>query len=666
MLAAIRIPGAGVVAALGQLLVDMPNGYFGAVEHTTLVGLVYAASMFVTMSACGIGALLGWRPIRYLFPMLLLVGTAFFLPALANDLVVAAAVVGWQLGTLSQVVFEAAPIRRRGQPRVTDSPYRRPIAHLLILSIFASGLVLGLELTEVLTSSLACLVLDVVALVAAYAVLPWSRALERFTLIAVPIVILAVAFGGGLIPILGALLFTQLGILGVALVEGPLAAELVRRFIERPAVLVISTFAALAIVGAMALSLPVSAEGPRVSPLDALFTSMSATCVTGLVVLDTPTAFASFGEVVVLVLSQIGGLGIMVLSTAGTVMLGGRLTLKGERALEHVLDLGTPGSAYRLVRFIVVSTLGIELVGAVILTVCYRRAGFDIDVAAWRGVFHAVSAFCQSGFALQSNSIALFRDDPVALTTHGVLIFLGSLGFVVLAWIWSRLRTRTRSRASVQVRVVLWLSAFLIVLGMLAFAVLEWNNTLAGLSVGDKLINALFQSVTTRSGGLTTVDISNARPATLLIVMMLMFIGGAPGGTGGGIKVTTVAVLAAAIPEIVGSRPGAMLFGREVPVSTLQRAATIAVVSAGAIGLTLFLLLLTEDAPFVALAFEAVSAFGTVGLSLGVTPDLSSIGKWVLIVAMFVGRVGPLTLALALGERTGPRVHYPETRIMVG
>jgi trk system potassium uptake protein TrkH len=448
--------------------------------------------------------------------------------------------------------------------------------------------------------------------------------------------------------------------------RGPLASELVRRFTDRPALLVVSTFGAVAVLGGVALSFPAAAEAGRIGPLDALFTAVSATCVTGLIVVDTPTAFTQFGEGVVLLLFQIGGLGMMVLSTFATLALGGRLSLRGERALEHVLELGSPQHAYRLVRFIVLATLGVEAVGAAVLSWRYVAHDFAFGEALWRGVFQSVSAFCNAGFSLQTDSIVMFQSDPIALTMHAVLIVLGGLGFIVLAWMWSRVVQRSRARPPVQARVVLVVSAILVLAGMVVYAVLEWERTLAGMSSADKLLNAAFQSITTRTAGFNSVDFASLRPATVLFMVVFMFIGAAPGGTGGGIKITTVAVLAAAIPDIVGARRGVLLFGRVIPHDTLQRAATIAVVAAGTMVLSLFMLLLTEDAPFVVLAFEVVSALGTVGLSLGVTGALTTTGKWVVIATMFIGRIGPLTLALALGRRGTTRIHYPETRIMVG
>jgi trk system potassium uptake protein len=666
VLAAIRISGTGVVGALGQLVVDMPDGYFGAAEQITFLGLVYASAMLGVMGVIGFGSLLGWRGVRFVFPPLLLLGTAFFLPALATDVVAAGAIVAWQLATLSRVVFSDAPVRRRGRPHVGGSPMHAPVVHLLTLSIFCNTLIVGFELTEVFSGRLACLALDAAAIAAAVLALPRDRRLKRWLLASAIGVGLALAIGHSMPAILAALGVVQLGLLGIAVVEGPIVGELMHRFVERPALLVLTTFAGVAIAGGVALTFPAAAEQGRVAPIDALFISMSATCVTGLATIDVPTVLSTFGEVVLVIVIQVGGLGIMVLSTFATVILGGRLTLRGERALESVLDLGSTTGAYRLVRFIVASTLGIEAVGGLILAVCYLRHGFGLGESLYRGMFQSVSAFCNAGFSLQSDSIIMFQTDPLAVFTHGLLLILGGLGFVVLAWIWSRASRQTKARAPVQVRVVFGLTAFFILAGTIGYALLEWNHTLDGLSTFDKLLNAWFQGVTPRTAGFNSVDFASMRPATILFVIVLMFIGAAPGGTAGGIKITTVAVLAAAIPEIVGTRAGAMLFGREIPVATLQRAATIAVVATLTMVVALFLLLITENAPFEVLAFETVSALGTVGLSLNFTPNLTTAGKWIIIVTMFIGRVGPLTLALALGERARSRIHYPETRIMVG
>lgn len=677
----VRMVGIGVVSAIGQRIVDMPSGYLGPSSQATTFGLVYAVAVLFGSLGCASAAVLGRRWARGLFSVLTLAAVAVFVPALGSDIAVAGSIIAWQLGSLAQLLAgtqTSARLANRGHVE----PMRRAAAHLLVLSLFTTTLVVGFRATDTIAIEVICLLLDVIAIASMALISSLEQKATRSVrvLVSASVVLLALALLALLellIPVrwfvvlefeavLAALGLTQACLLLLALREGPLFTELIHQFMRSPALLVLATFAAVALSGAVALTFPVAAEGARIMPIDALFTSMSATCVTGLAVLDTPNAFTGFGEVAILLLIQVGGLGMMVLSTFATVMLGGRLTLRSEQALGQVLELNSPGHAYRLVRFIMAATFATEAVGALLLTWSFWRHGVALPDALWRGVFHSVSAFCNAGFALQTDNVMMFESDPFALCVIALLIVIGGLGFVVLSWLWLRAIQRERSRSPVQVRVVLWMSAALIVLGAIGYAVLEWRASLAGLTAFDKLSNALFQSVSTRTAGFNSVDLTLMQPATIMLVMVLMFIGAAPGGTGGGIKVTTVAVLAAAIPDIVGTRAGASLFGRSIAPAILQRAATIAVVATMTASLALFLLLISEDAPFEVLAFEVISALGTVGLSLGVTPNLSVTGKVVIIATMFIGRVGPLTLALALSRSKPPALAYPETRIMVG
>ncbi|MFV8754931.1 TrkH family potassium uptake protein [Nannocystaceae bacterium ST9] len=667
MLDAVRMLGVGVVSALGQLVVDMPSGYLGAASQATEFGLVYAVAVLLGALVCGLATLTGRRWGRWLFAVVTLAAVAVFLPALGSDVAVAGSIVAWQLGVLAKLLARPSASTTRFIQRDQSQPARRNVAHLLALSIFTTTLVVGFEATDMRWAELICLGIAVVAVVAVTLVLRRDRALPRATLpVLAGLIATTLIVDFALTSLLATLGLAQAALLLLTMRDGPVFAELIQQFVLRPALLVLATFAAIAGVGALALSFPAAATSSPITPIDALFTSMSATCVTGLAVVDTPTAYTPFGETIILILIQVGGLGMMVLSTFATVILGGRLTLRGEQALGQVLELSSPGTAYRLVRFIVVATLAIEAIGALLLTVAFMAHDVPLPDAIWRGVFHSVSAFCNAGFALQTDSIVMFQSDPFALAVHALLITFGGLGFVVLSWLWMRAIRRERSRPPVQVRVVLWLSAALVIGGALLYALLEWRASLAGLSSFDKLSNALFQSVSTRTAGFNSVDLTSMQPATILLTIGLMFVGASPGGTGGGIKVTTLAVLTAAIPDIVGTRGGATLFGRSIAPVILQRAATITVVAAMTASLALFLLLISEDAPFEVLAFEVVSALGTVGLSLGLTGSLSATGKLVIIATMFIGRVGPLTLALALGRRSPPAIAYPETRIMVG
>jgi trk system potassium uptake protein TrkH len=332
-----------------------------------------------------------------------------------------------------------------------------------------------------------------------------------------------------------------------------------------------------------------------------------------------------------------------------------------------MLERGSTKSAYDLTKFIVLSTLAIEAVGAVGLTaVYYVRYGYDLAKAAWHGVFHAISAFCNAGFALQSDSVVMFEQDPFALIWLSFLITLGGIGFAVLAAFWRRARGRETRRASVQTRIVLWMSGFLVVSAWIVFLAVEWDASLAGLPIIDRVANALFQSVTLRTAGFNSVDFGSLEMATVLMMLIFMFIGASPGSTGGGIKTTTAVVLLFGVGAIARGETRIRFFGRSLPQATLYRSAAIAVVALLIIICGLFVLLLVEDVPFYSLAFETISAMATVGLSLGATGELGAIGKFVIIAIMFVGRVGPLTLALLLTAGESKNFEYPEANVMVG
>jgi len=446
-----------------------------------------------------------------------------------------------------------------------------------------------------------------------------------------------------------------------------LFAELLDVFFERPAIMVLASFLVLVALGTVALTFPVSAAGTRpVAPVDALFTATSASCVTGLIVLDTPHDLSPVGQAVVLALIQVGGLNIMVLSTFAAILLGRGLGLRGEHVLGEVLDLQPASSATRLIRFIVVTTLGTEAAGAVVLALLLASRGHGAASALWGGVFHSVSAFCNAGFALQSDSLVGFQRDPLVLLVVATLIVLGGLGFAVLALPWLRARGGHRVGLAVQARLVLGATAVLVVGGAALLLVTEWNRTLADLPLHDRVVNALFQSVTTRTAGFNSVDLRALHPVAVLGMMVLMFIGASPGGTGGGIKTTTAVVLLSAILAIARGRQTAVLLGRRVPLETMYRSAAIATVAGLVVVTGTGLLLATQAERFDVLLFEALSAFGTVGLSLGATAHLDTVGKLVVAGLMLAGRVGPLSLALLLGRQQPSRFEYPEARIMVG
>ena len=673
-----RVAGVVAFSVIAQIAVDMPAGHFGAADEITRTGVGY--SVFVL--AAGLYFLLalrrgGWRRgERAVLPVLLSVNVGIFVPALPSDPVVAGIVVSWNLFLLAELFFPPSPYQV-ADPSASDDEVQRwihrygpALRHLATMGLGLTVVVVGYRLSEHGLALLVCLGLLIASVVLG---VPFARRLFRAGskapwLLVAPVALALVTATEPPLPLVF-LALAQAVLLGLLVLRHEATTELLRTFFDHPSRLVVVSFLSLVALGSLLLTFPAaSADGRSIAPLDAVFTATSATCVTGLIVLDTPNAFSPFGHGVVLALIQAGGLGIMVLSTFATLLLGGTLGLRGEKVLSEMLDLSSAHSAYRLTRFIVLSTLAVEAVGASFLTVFFRAEGLPWPDAVWKGVFHAVSAFCNAGFALQTDSLILFRDDPGALLVVAALITAGGLGFVVLAGLWRRLFERDGGQLNTQTRAVLAISAVLVVAGTLLFLGLEWNRSLGSLSVVNKLANALFQSVTLRTAGFNSVELGGLAAATVLFMMLFMFVGGSPGSTAGGIKTTTALVLLAAIRAAApGDRP-VRLFDREVPQDVIRRSLAILVISGLLVAVGFFLLLVFERQPFLALFFETVSAFGTVGLSLGATESLGSAGKLVVIVVMFIGRIGPLTLTLFLGTggRTEPRFRLPYTRLMVG
>jgi trk system potassium uptake protein TrkH len=673
-----RVVGVCAVGLIGQMAVDVPGGYFGPRDTVSLLGGAFAVALLVVSGAVTLVLRRGSGRRALLPPVLYAAIVGFFVPALAADPVVAGAVVVYCIALLLQHFFPPLPPLARRQAgdvrRLARLEAIGPaLRHLILISLALTVAVVGYHLSGHLLSQFVLLFVDLGCLVLAWPLL-WGGTVDRRRpgrwLAAGGGVVVALVLLSRVAPLLWLIALSLLlcGVLLRTLGQERITLEVLHSFYDRPSRLIGLSFAALILIGTLLLTFPAASGDRALSPLDALFTATSASCVTGLIVLDTASAFSHFGQVVILLLIQIGGLGIMTLSTFATLLLGGTLGLRGERALHRVLDLQTPTNAYRLTRFVVLATLAVEGLGAIVLTLCFRSEGFGWGASLWRGVFHSVSAFCNAGFALQADSITLFQDQPVALLAVSGLIVTGGVGFVVLAALWSRLTMPGRRPVSVQVKVVAAATVALVVSGTILFALIEWNGALAGQPVVDRLANALFQSVTLRTAGFNSVDLASTHPASRLFMMMFMFVGGAPGSTAGGIKVTTAVILLAALRASSRSQGPVVLFRREIPHDVVYRSLAILVLSTTAITLTFFALLLVESQSFQVLLFESVSAFGTVGLSLGATPELSALGRLIVVGAMFIGRVGPLTLALLLGsaEARRAKLRFPESRLMVG
>jgi len=431
-------------------------------------------------------------------------------------------------------------------------------------------------------------------------------------------------------------------------------------------------FALTIVLGTVLLHMPMSHRDGRLSWLDSLFTSASAVCVTGLTTVDVGTQLSRTGQIFVLIFIQLGGLGITTFSTL-LLMAAGRATLTDHLDSQEQFAARRIKTS-RLLIWVIVSTLLVEAGGAVMIASRLPEAD-----RWWSSVFHSVSAFCNSGFSLHSDSLARFQSDPILNGTVAGLIVLGGLGFIVhvqlARWFLSTC-TGKRVPLVLHAKVVVWASLLLWVLGALAFQILESNHLLRDLTGGERALAACFQSVNMRTAGFSSVDFSEAREVTLYSVMFFMFVGAGPGSCAGGIKVTTAAVLLATIRARLRGEENVTLLHRTIPQAIVRRAVQLVIVSLFFVSVILWGLLLTEGVvptagarcdQMASLAFEAVSAFGTVGLSTGVTPDLSAGGKLIIILCMFVGRLGPLVIALAvLPERAGPRFEYPREDLAIG
>jgi len=428
-------------------------------------------------------------------------------------------------------------------------------------------------------------------------------------------------------------------------------------------------FTTVILLGSGLLSLPDMWRGVKpLSYVDALFTSASAVCVTGLITVDT-SQYTRLGQVVILLLIQTGGLGIISFTTLFLASPNRKMSFRSIHLIkEYYLD-SVEYESKNIVRNIIIATFGTEVVGTVLLYFAFRpTVGHDLVFVS---IFHAVSAFCNAGFSTFPTSLQRYVADPFVTLAIAGLIVLGGIGFVVIQDLWRR-GTGARRRLLLHSRVVLATSLTLIVFGLGVYLVLEWNNQLATLSPGHRFVAALFQSVTTRTAGFNTIDEAAMHPTSKLFTLVLMFIGGASGSTAGGIKVTTLAVIVLAAIRGVGSE-GAMTMGnRTIGASTITRAHTFAAKALVVLFASVFLLTLAElhggrtDISFLEIVFESFSAFGTVGLTLGATSHLSELGKLVIIATMFAGRVGLISFAIPGVRRLSSGITYPQGEVLIG
>lgn len=441
------------------------------------------------------------------------------------------------------------------------------------------------------------------------------------------------------------------------------------RKINPPHLLAVSFFL-LILIGSWLLYLPVSCRG-QILYIDALFISTSATCVTGLSSIDIGSSFTAFGQAVLLLLIQVGGLGFMTLSTFFVYILAGRFSIKGRDMIEQSVSSQPLPYLGQLLVFTVVGTALFELLGGIILT--WRFMGsFPLAKSVFLGFFHSISAFCNAGFSPLSDNLMSFRHDVIVNVTVMVLIVLGGLGF----WVIYDLHNLSGGfrRLTLHSKIVLTTTFFLIASGAALISLFDWNRILAGESYLYRLLAASFQSISARTAGYNTLEIGAMSHGSLLVLMLLMAIGASPGSCGGGVKTSTFTILLATVFSRLHSQRQLRLFGRGISEEVISKAMGIVFFWLLAVISAVMVLLMSEAdiaPPFretllVQAFFESLSAIGTVGLSMGITPYLSTLGKAALIILMYVGRIGPITLAVLIARNRNVTFRYAEEKVIVG
>lgn len=449
----------------------------------------------------------------------------------------------------------------------------------------------------------------------------------------------------------------------------------------KPTQILILGFLGVIVIGTILLALPIaSRNGQSVGFIDALFTATSAVCVTGLVVVNTFSHWTFFGKTVILVLIQIGGLGVMTLATTFFILLGRKIGFRERLLMQESLNHHSVSGIIRLTRNIFIGTVIIESVGAVLLSFRFIPE-YGLMHGIFKSIFHSVSAFCNAGFDIIGfSSLTDYVTDPLVNLTIIFLIVVGGLGFNV--WMdllrVTKLTIKKKRNASywflklsLHTKIVLVVTGILIAFGFVFFLASEgWNDaTLGNLSPGGKVLGALFQSVTTRTAGFNTIPLDRMGQDSQFLTVILMFIGGSPAGTAGGVKTVTIGVLYIAVLAIIRAKEEIEIFDRRISMDVIKRALAVIIISLNVVILVTIILSITESTTFINVFFEAVSAFATVGLSLGITGDLSTIGKIIISITMFIGRLGPMTMAVGFAMRHQKKqvtIRKPEEKIMVG
>lgn len=428
-------------------------------------------------------------------------------------------------------------------------------------------------------------------------------------------------------------------------------------------------FALVILTGALLLTLPISsANGTPTSFIDSLFTATSTTCITGLITLDTATHWSTFGKVVIISLIQVGGLGFMAFTTLFALILGKKITLKQRLVMQEAMNTFNIQGLVSMMRYILIFTFSVEFIGAMLLSTQFiPRFGFGKGIAY--SLFHSISAFCNAGFDLMGNfsSLTGWYDNSVVILTIGSLIAVGGIGFSVWVDIYKH---KNLKRLSLHSKLILSMTTALIVGGTILMFVFEFNNpdTMGPMGMKDKILSSIFASVSPRTAGFNSISTSDMTLAGRALTMILMFIGASPGSTGGGIKISTAGILFMTVVCIIRGREDTEIFKKRISKDLVYKAFTVVTLSLGiVIGVTMILSITEIGASLEYLLYEVISAFGTVGLTLGLTVNLTTIGKIMIALTMYCGRVGPMTLFLALTNRKKNRgIRYPEGKILVG
>ena len=443
----------------------------------------------------------------------------------------------------------------------------------------------------------------------------------------------------------------------------------------QPTQIMVIGFALVILIGALLLNLPISSKnGEQIGLLNALFTSTSAVCVTGLIVVDTATYWSIFGQVVIIILIQIGGLGFMTVTTLFALIAKKKIKLRERLLIQESLNQFDLSGLVKLTRYIIVTTFIIEGIGALLLSTVFIPQ-FGLGRGIWYSIFHAISAFCNAGFDLMgsvsgpfSSLTSYVNNFTVTMTICGLIIF-GGIGFPVIIDV---MKNKKLSKLNIHSKIALLTSAILIVIGMLFILIVESNNpdTLGRLSLKGKLLSSFFQSVTVRTAGFNTIDLSIMHESTMFVMIILMFIGASPASTGGGVKTTTIATLILTVKAFILEKQDVEVYNRRIGGMTIRKSlgiffiATVVVVCG-----TLIISLTDSNFNLIESGFEVVSSFATVGLSIGGSANLTTMAKILIMIFMFMGRVGSLTIFMALasrGVKNNSPIRYPEGKIIVG